>query len=150
MGFVFGTVRAARLFDACRSSGQSGEIRATDPTGAYEAVLVRAAYGGAAGGVESCVYIVQKGKAINSHNGLPVLKAGTLDGAKLIWSHPHLLEVQYDTALIESFRNTWSLDEVQHVGAHGEADYSVEIRLAPSSTSGFSILTPEGGFRRSY
>jgi len=68
-----------------------------------------------------------------------------MDKEKLVWKQEHSLEIQYDVAHIDNFRNLWCIDELEDVGSAGERDYCVEIRLAPSAE--FSILTPEGGFR---
>ena len=75
-----------------------------------------------------------------------VFQAGKMRGEKLTWSEPHLIELCYDVALIEHFRNLWSLDEIGDAGALGERDYHVEIRLVPSTTS-YSLLNPDGRFR---
>jgi hypothetical protein len=68
-------------------------------------------------------------------------------GEKVAWRQAHLLELQYDRARIVKFRNLWSLHMIEGVGAAGEGDYSVEIRLAPTSAD-FSVLQPNGEFTR--
>ena len=119
-------------------------MRVTSPNGLLDAVMIRKPYGGAAGGFEWYVSVVPTGKAVKL-NGI-VFQAGKLTGEKLVWNQAHLIEIQYDIALIEQFRNLWGLHEVQDVGSKGERDYEVEIRLAPSSQN-FSVLTPDGRFR---
>jgi hypothetical protein len=127
-------------------SNQTEEMRVTSPSGKLDAVIVRDSYGGAAGGFEWYVYIMLKGKAAPTDGAHAFFQASRLSGEKLVWNEARLLEVHYDIAEIESFRNLWGLHEVQDVGPTGEQDYDVEIRLVPSSPD-FSILTPAGGFR---
>jgi hypothetical protein len=122
------------------------EARVTSPNGRLDAVMVRQDAGGAAGGWEWNIYIVPKGQPVSTRYH-EVLYAGTFRDEKLVWLQDHLLEVQYRIAHIHSFRNLWSLSEAQYVGGSGETDYSVEIRLGPSS-SDFSLLTAAGTFKR--
>jgi len=122
--------------------------RVTSPDGAFDAVLVLESYSGAVGGMDWIVYIVRNGKAAPTGPGKAFFEASEMEGGKLIWKYPHLLEIQYDRAEIEKFRNVWGLDQIEDVGSTGEREYFVEIRLAPSSAD-FSILTPSGGFRHS-
>ena len=75
-----------------------------------------------------------------------VFRADSLTAADLIWQQDHLLEIRFDVAQIEQFRNLWGLHEVEDVGSNGERDFNVEIRLAPISQS-FSLLNPNGSFR---
>lgn len=127
--------------------GQRGpeEARVTSPSGTLDAVIIRQDAGGAAGGWEWYVYIVAKSKPVlnNSH---PIFYAGTLTHERLVWAQEHLLQIQYDIANIHQFRNLWGLSEIEDVGSTGERDYLVEIQLVPSS-SDFSLLTPNGGFK---
>ena len=116
----------------------------TSPAGQLDAVLVRKGYGGAAGGFEWYLSIVPKGSAAIEKT--VVFQAGKMSGEKLVWKQPNLIELSYDVALIEHFRNLWGLHEIQDAGAEGQRDYRVEIRLAPSNQD-YSVLTPAGGFR---
>jgi hypothetical protein len=105
-------------------------------------------YGPAAGGgVDSNVYIVQKGAPVNMKDDREVFSADPMTGGELIWRREHLLEIHYDVANIHKFRNVWELDEVENVGS-AEGDFGVEIRLMPLSDS--SALTPNGAFRHPY
>jgi hypothetical protein len=122
--------------------------RVTSPDGAFDAVLVTEGYGGAVGGVDWFAYIVRKGQPAPSGPAKAFFDASELEGGKLIWKNRHLIEIHYDRAEIERFRNVWGLHEIEDVGSAGEREYFVEIRLAPSSPD-FSILTPEGNFRHS-
>ena len=99
------------------------------------------------GGFEWHAFIVTKGGQANPNQSQEIFRASTLIGEKLIWTQPHLLEIRYDVAHIEHFRNLWGLGEVQNVGSRGEHDYLVEVRLVPSSPD-FSLLTPDGGFKQ--
>jgi hypothetical protein len=128
---------------------QAEEMRATSPNGNLDAVMTRQPWGGGAGGFEWRVFIVLKGKAAPQGDSHALFQAGTLTGEKLVWNQPHLLEIHFDVADIEQFRNLWGLYEVQDVGPTGEHGYDVEVRLVPSSPD-FSLLTPEGAFRRTY
>lgn len=122
------------------------QVRVPSPNGQLDAILTREDGGGAAGGWEWYVYIVAKGSYSIPEGAQPVLNAGTLTGGTLEWRQNHLLEFHYNIAHFNQFRNLWGLHEIQYVGATGERDYFVEIRLASASTD-FSLLTPDGAFR---
>ena len=122
------------------------ELRVTSPNGELDAVLVRdETPGGGMGNFEWNLYIVLNGKPVRS-TYRDILFASTLQGERIAWVRDHLLEIRYDVAEIDEFRNLWRLDEVQRVGSLGEGDYYVEIRLAPSSPD-FSLLTSTGSFK---
>ena len=149
---AIGTGLAICLLAGCRET-LTGEIprdleeaRVTSPNGRLDAVLVREDGGGAAGGWEWYVYVVAKGSAVDERNSHSIFNAGTLRGEKIVWNQQHLLEIRYDIAGINQFRNLWGSDEIHNVGSTGEREYLVEIRLVPSSQD-FSLLTPDGGFR---
>jgi hypothetical protein len=111
-----------------------------------DAVVIREASGGAAGGHEWYVFISPQGSPIPADYNKTVLHALTLTGEKLVWRDPHLLEVHYDIAHIEQFRKLWGLDEVRKVDSAGEGEHSVEIRLEPPSEN-LSLLNPGGKFK---
>ena len=100
------------------------------------------------GGVDSEVYIVRKGASVKLESAYTILQADPFTKAKLVWKQDHLLQIYYDVAHIERFRNLWGLHEVENVGSTGERDFDVEIRLEPLSD--FSILATDGSFRHSY
>jgi len=127
-------------------SRNTEEARVTSPNGLLDAVVIREDGGGALEGFEWHAYIVAKGSAVDARKSHEIFLAGTLTGERLVWSQPHLLEIHYDAANIEQFRNLWGLYEIQNVGSEGEHDYLVEIRLVPSSKD-FSLLTPNGRFK---
>jgi hypothetical protein len=124
----------------------SEESRVTSPDGQFDAVMIREDGGGAAGRWEWYVYIVAKGNVVDESEGHAVFNAGTLTGEKLVWGQEHLLEIRYDIAYINQFRNLWGSYEIHNSGGMGEHDYFVEIRLVPSRPD-FSLLTPDGRFR---
>jgi hypothetical protein len=128
-------------------STSAEQVRVTSLNGQLDAVLVRDPYGGAiGGGVHWNVYIVSKGAPVPMGTAHEVFQADPLSGGSLVWKQNHLLEIHYDIAQIEKFRNLWGLHEVEDVGSRGERDYEVEIRLVPSSGD-FSILNAEGTIR---
>ena len=133
----------------CGVSPSSGRLssdeeeRVTSPDGLLDAILLREDGGGAAGGWEWYVYIANKGKPAEEGSAHLIFNAGTLTGEKLLWKQPHLLEIQYDYAYINQFKNL----EVAHPVVNGEQrEYLIEIRLAPVSQD-FSLLTPDGAFK---
>jgi hypothetical protein len=63
--------------------------------------------------------------------------ADPFTGAKLVWKQDHLLQIQYDVAHIEQFRNLWGLWEVENAGSTGERNFEVEIRCR---TIGWGLL----------
>jgi hypothetical protein len=78
------------------------------------------------------VYVVKHGAPFAE--GLPVFSGQELEHLALVWAAPRLLEVRYDRAKIEDFRNSWKLPG---------SDSLVEILLVPSSR-GFSYLNQSG------
>jgi hypothetical protein len=125
----------------------SEEARVTSPNGQLDAVIIREDGGGAAGGWEWYVYIVGKGSRVDEGKLHPVFNAGTLTGEKLVWHQDHLLEIYYDVADINQFRNLWGSYEIDGKGASEPRSYTkVEIRLVPSQPD-FSLLGPYGEFR---
>lgn len=65
----------------------------------------------------------------------------------LFWRQPHLLEIHYyRIADILQFTNLWGTNELRTKWFSLKEPYWIEIRLVPSST-GFSILTPDGSFQ---
>jgi hypothetical protein len=136
--------RLASRFFRGNVSTDVEESRVTSPDGKLDAVMIYESYGGAVGGIDWYAYIVRKGKTVSAKQK-PVFSSDDLTGARMVWNQPHLLEIHYDKADIEQFRNLWGLHEVEDVGPSGEHDYDVEVRLAPSSD--FSLLTPGGDFR---
>jgi len=121
--------------------------RVTSPNGNLDAVLMRYTYGGAAGGgVDSNVYIVRKDSPVVSKPGHEILRADPMSGGALVWKRNHMLQIQYDVAHIQAFRNLWGLSEIENVGPTGERDFEVEIQLVPKSDA--SALKYDGSFRR--
>lgn len=143
------------IFSACQNGSVPGERtfpksseqqRSTSPNGRFDAVLVTDAYGPAAGGgVDSNVYIVERGSPVRAKPGSEIFSADPLTGAQLFWKRDHLLEIHYGIAYIHRFRNVWGLSEVENVGSAGEGDFDIEIQLMPASDA--SAMAPDGSFR---
>ena len=70
--------------------------------------------------------------------------ADALRGENLVWTQKHLLDIRYDFAEIDEFRNNWGENEVQDRGWR-KGDHVVELRHVPSSD--FSLLTPNGDIK---
>ena len=129
-----------------RGSEGTEQTRVTSPDGQFDAVLTLFMYGGGPGGIDWNVSIVRRGVVVRS--GLhPVFSSSKMGDGKLLWKQPRLLEIQYDVADIDQFRNVWCSAEVEDVGGYGQRDYCVEVRLAPTAPD-FSALTPQGAFRQ--
>ena len=112
-------------------------------------MLTQDLYGGAVGGgVDSEVYIVRKGAPVKLDTAYTILQADPFTQGKLVWKQDHLLQIYYDVAHIERFRNLRGLHELENVGSTGERDFNVEIRLEPLAD--FAILAPDGSFRKTY
>jgi hypothetical protein len=137
------------LLAACARPSQNDWIeegRVTSPDGRFDAVVTReASPGGVLGGLYWNVFVVPKSDAAPKEDKHSLLTASVLRGEKLVWEQNHLLEVHYDIAEIEGFRNIWGSYEVQDRGWR-KGDYLVEVRLMPSSPD-FSLLTPDGDFK---
>jgi hypothetical protein len=121
------------------------QARVTSPTGELDAVLIRADAGGAAGGWEYYVYLVAKGNPVHASER-PVFEAGTLAGSTLSWSHPHLLDIHCNVAYIDQFTNYWDSSRLRRDREERDDDFTVEIRLAPSSPE-YPLLGPDGKFK---
>jgi hypothetical protein len=120
-------------------------MRVTSRDGQFDAIIVSDYWGGALGGIEWYVYIVRKGQSASANPDKSVFWGEGMRGEKVIWEQAHLLKIQYDRAEIEKFRNLWGLYEIENVGAYGQRNYDIEIRLAPTSQD-FSLLQPNGEF----
>jgi hypothetical protein len=147
--FSFAVLTACYRQSVPRTAPAVTELsRVTSPNEQLDAVLTQDLYGGAVGGgVDSEVYIVRKGAPVKLGTAYAILKADPFTQAKLVWKQEHLLQIYYDVANIQRFRNLWDLHEVENAGSTGERDFGVEIRLEPLSDS--SILA-DGSFRHSY
>lgn len=121
------------------------EARITSPDGRVDAVMIREPVGGALGGVYWHVFIVPRAAPAPKDSKDSILDADVLRGEALVWKQNHLLEIHYDIAHIEQFRNLWGSNEAEG-RAWRRGDYLAEVRLAPSSPD-FSFLTPDGEFK---
>jgi hypothetical protein len=149
MACIIGLVALCACFvTGCGGSEKARpeEARVTSPDGSFDAVMTRESIGGVLGGVYWDIFIVPKGTPVPERdNKNTILEAAVLTGDKLVWKQNHLLEVHYDMAHIEQFRNLWGSNEVRG-GSWRKGDYLVEVRLAPSS-SDFSFITRDGDFK---
>jgi hypothetical protein len=131
--FLAGLLFGARLYHtvlvATHFVGRTEEMRVTDPSGQFDAVIVTEA----AGNIDWYIYIVRKGKSVPSDGLRPIFAASTLNGGQPVWKDPHVLEIHYDFAYIERFRNVWWSHEVENVGPLGERDWDIQIHLSPSN-----------------
>jgi hypothetical protein len=152
---MVGVIFASCLLGACKEGNNGAtaggdrveEARVTSPDGRFDAVMTGEAIGGSLGGVYWNVFIVPKGAVTPKDDKKSLLYAAVLRGEKLLWKQNHLLEVHYDIAHIEEFRNLWGSNEAEDRGWR-TGDYLTEVRLVPSSPD-FSFLTPDGGFKPS-
>lgn len=152
-GVLFGAIFALCLLAACKegTSKTNGggdrveEARVTSPDGRFDAVMTRETIGGVLGGVYWNVFIVTKDAPTPKDDNNTILNAAVLRGESLNWKQNHLLEIHYDLAHIEQFRNLWGSNEVDGRGWR-KGDFLAEVRLVPSSPD-FSFLTPEGDFK---
>lgn len=154
VGFLLGACFCAfgpRLLHAVLPSvdaHESEQTRVTSPDGQFDAVMTLTMFDGAIGGLGWDLFIVRKGKAVPFGSN-PIFTASKLSRDKLVWKQTHLLDIQYEVAEIDRFRNVWCSAEIEDVGSYGERDYCVEVKLAPTAED-FSALTPEGGFQQSH
>ncbi len=146
---IFVLCLLAACEDGTRKTAGGGdrveEARVTSPDGRFDAVMTREAVGGVLGGVYWNVFKVPKNAPAPKDDTNTILYAAVLRGESLVCTQNHLLEIHYNLAHIEQFRNLWGSNEVQGRGWR-KGDYSAEVRLVPSSPD-FSFLTPEGDFQ---
>ena len=105
--------------------------RVPTPDGEADAVAVVAQAGLLNSHTSYEVFVVKHGASFS--RVAPVFSGLEVEHPALVWAGPRLLEVHYDRARIEAFRNSWRLPD----------EKPVEIRLAPLSL-GFSYLNESG------
>ena len=121
------------------------ESRVTSPDDRFDAVITReASPGGVLGSLYWNIFIVPKGAPAPKNDKHTLFTADVLRGEKLVWTQKHLLDIHYDFAEIDEFRNNWGENEVQDRESR-RGDYLVEVRLVPSAD--FSLLTPDGDIK---
>ena len=105
-------------------------VRLTSPDGRADAVAERIECGAPCSSGYA-VSVVPKGVADATEATQRVFLAGEIVNPQLKWSEPHVLDIAYDKALIESFRNVaYPLGRPGNVESWG---YAVEILLSASS-----------------
>jgi hypothetical protein len=132
------------LICLCNLTGCSGSLagdwvyketqRVNSPDGQVEAVIIEGD-AGATTSKETMIVIVASGGKIDTKKltqSDTVFRASHLKNFKVDWKQAKLLEVQYDEARIDQFRNLWEISEGRDIS------YPVEIRLAPTSPT-FSV-----------
>lgn len=102
--------------------------RVSSPDSRLDAVVVKREPGFS---IEPDTYRLYLTRAGSRALGDPFLEATNLEGLRVHWAEPKLLELSYSKACITAFRNQWSSTKVEN------GNYVVEIRLKP----------PEGGAR---
>jgi hypothetical protein len=143
---VYATLGAMVSCTGRASNARVEEARVSSPDGRFDAVLTReSTAGGALGSLIWNVFIVPKGDAAPSDEKYSLFSASVLRGQKLAWKQNHLLEVHFDIAEIQEFRNIWGTNESENRGWR-KGDYLAEVRLVPSSPD-FSLLTSDGDIK---
>ena len=119
--------------------------RVTSPDGRLDALMtLEESPGGAIGSFYWNVFIVPKGQGMPANDKTSVFCATDLRGERLVWKQDHHLEIHYDLAEIEEYRNTWAVSQLGKIQGGSKSDYFVEVHLIPNSY--FSILNPDGKF----
>lgn len=113
-------------------------MRVTSPDKLVDAVLVQVNPGALSSDFYQ-LHIVPQGTRPREDGRYAVFVATALREERLTWVKPYLLEVAYDRALILSFTNLWHEETVW------DKQYSVELRLAPSSPGCSYLQLEEGG-----
>ena len=115
-------------------------LRIISPDGTVDVVAERIDRGAPCSS-EYIVSVVPKGAAQPSQPAQRVFQADQIVNPQLKWAESHLLEIAYDKAFIEEFRNV-----AYPFARPGEIEswhYAVESRLSPSSPR-FSYLSADG------
>lgn len=119
--------------------------RATSPDGTVDAVM-EGIECGAPCSSGYFVSVVPKGSAPLKNAVQQVFVADNMVNAQIRWDEPHLLDISYDKAFINNFRNV--AYPFGRAGDVGSWHYAVEIHLTPSSST-FSYLAEGNGNRAS-
>lgn len=108
--------------------------RIKSPDGQVEALIVTGE-AGATTSLETLVLIVEPGGQVKTQkllNSKAMFRASHLKNFKVVWKEPKLLEIQYDEARIDQFKNLWESWKGR------DMSYAVEVRLNPTSST-FSV-----------
>jgi len=120
-------------------------VRVTSPDGAVDAVAERIDCGAPCSS-GYIVSVVPRGTSAPKGSVQQVFLANDVLNAQVQWKEPHLLDIAYDKAFINSFRNvTYPLGRPGNVESWR---YAVEVHLSPTS-AGFSYLADANGARTS-
>jgi hypothetical protein len=110
--------------------------RTTSPDGSVDAVTEDIECGAPCAATYE-VSVVPKGAKASADPVRQILIADDATDLRVAWKQPHLLDIAYSRALIDSFRNV--AYPFAQMGNRESWGYGVEIRLTPL-TSGFSYL----------
>lgn len=107
--------------------------RIKSPDGQAEAIILTGE-AGATTSTETFILIAGVGGRVVDKNVFKdaVFQADHLKNFNAVWKEPGLLEIQYEEARIDHFRNQWIIVEGR------DKSYPVEIRLRPTSLT-FSV-----------
>jgi hypothetical protein len=113
------------LFAVTSNSARTTAVeiqRSRSPDGLLDAVAVQSQPGFSIEPDSYRIYLARTGsRALDK----PVLVTTDLEGLKMQWAAPHLLELSYSSACIASFCNHWANMAFRNGG------YYVEVRLEP-------------------
>ena len=116
-------------------------VRVTSPDAAVDAVAERIDCGPPCSSGYA-VSVVPRGTSTPKDSVQHVFFANDVVHPQVQWKEPHLLDIAYDKAFINGFRNvTYPLGRVGNVGSWS---YAVEVRLSPTSAR-FSYLADANG-----
>lgn len=147
MNKVTAIVAGLILLATCLSAGcnrRNGEMiyeevmRVKSPDEKVEAVLV-STVGHVIGNNSHLLYIVPAGRKYDRSDaafGRSYLSARCFENLKLVWREAQTLEVQYQEALIDEFRNCANLTD------NPEQPHVIELRLAPQGASALPSRCP--------
>lgn len=110
--------------------------RVVSPDGVVDAVAQHIECGAPCSSGYS-ITVVPRGGAVPADPDKQMFLADDVANPRILWKESHLLDIAYDKALIQSFRNvTYPLGKSGNVESWR---YAVEAHLSPSS-AGFSYL----------
>ena len=142
ISFATGWVSAGMTMDAIFApprppwitmNATAEQLRVTSPDRRFDALIMQGKDPDTQGPAWG-VYIVSRGAKVEEGGLLSrmftqperILQASSIRGANLVWQDPHLLEVDYEGADINDFRNLW-------VPSSSRGAFVVEITLHPSA-----------------
>jgi hypothetical protein len=113
-------------------------MRVKSQDGKFDAVLI-SAWTDVIGNNSHLLYIVPAGSKFNKNDaafGRSYLSVRCFEGLKLVWRESKMLEVQYQEALIDEFRNCANVTE------NPDSPHVLELRLSPQGASALPDKCP--------